>query len=207
MRRAWANAIEEWFANHDGDGEFSAAERSNPYMVIGPRSDTASIVITTKPTVLRAAAELQSGTSRLSIIGRYGLPDEDDLRWIRRIAATRKLLFLGDMDPPDLLVFAWLRESLRPKSIKYAGAGDRLLNLLGISQPDRLAMPLATSEKNSLELLRRTLADLDEIVGPQSSRLLHHGYKIELEAIMTASQNDAAALSSALESLASPDYS
>lgn len=64
------------------------------------------------------------------MIGRYGLPNQDDVHWLSALVGSRGLLFLGDMDPVDLMIFAWLRGHLRRSHIEYLGVSDAFLSLL-----------------------------------------------------------------------------
>jgi hypothetical protein len=180
-----ARLIEGWFAKHD-DGEFGPSRRvrrSFPYSVLGPTTDGAPIVFTTKPSVVLAAIDQEEVADGPGVIGRYGLPSRTDLDWIDRIIGARALLFLGDMDPVDLMVFAWLRSSLHPKQVTFAGINDALLEAARLSATTPLSIPLAASEQQSLTLLRSVLPDLGDTVGRDCARLLEQGRKIELEGV------------------------
>ena len=62
--------------------------------------------------MIASAAIHESGLSEsYGMVGRYGLPNKADLAWIRKVIGKQPLLFLGDMDPVDLMVFVWLRAS------------------------------------------------------------------------------------------------
>ncbi len=174
--------IEDWFASHD-DGEFVAATRARPYSVVGPTTDGRPIVFTTKPSTVLPALYPDEEADGPGVIGRYGLPSRTDLGWIAALIGSRELLFLGDMDPVDLVVFAWLRSSLSPRQVTFAGVNDALLEAAGLSETPAVAMPLAPSEQQSLALLRKVLPDLGHTVGPNCARLLEQGHKIELEGV------------------------
>ena len=55
------------------------------------------------------------------------------------VAKKCSLLFLGDMDPADLMIFAWLREFLRPKSIVHLGVNDQYIAELAVFYRNRLS--------------------------------------------------------------------
>ncbi len=116
--------------------------------------------------------------------GRFGLPDEADLPWICQLAGTRELLFLGDMDPVDLLVFAWLRAKLHPREIKHLGINDSFLMELGVRAAEARLIPCAVSERESLAFLQEVVPQIRETVGDDCNRILDRGEKIEIEAII-----------------------
>jgi len=185
MEHESAKRIEQWFAQHDGDGEFACARRSHPYSVIGPPVDGGQIILTTKPSLVSTAIDSgKAFSAEFGMVGRYGLPDEADLPWICQLAGTRELLFLGDMDPVDLLVFAWLRARLHPREIKHLGVNDGFLMELGIRPAEPRLIPCSVSERESLDFLQEVVPQIREMVGDDCNRVLERGEKIELEAII-----------------------
>ena len=68
------------------------------------------VLFTTKPAIVSTVIEKCDAARDFGMIGRYGLPSVADLPWIRTMVGSRELFFLGDMDPVDLMVFAWLRQ-------------------------------------------------------------------------------------------------
>ena len=173
---------EEWFTTHD-DGEFASGTRAHPYSVVPPATDAGRIVFTTKPSTVLAAIGQGKVADESGVIGRYGLPSRTDLDWISGMIARREFLFLGDMDPVDLMVFAWLRSGLSPKQVTFAGINDALLEAAGLSSTTTILIPLAPSEQQALTILRDVLPDLGDTVGVNCVRMLEQGRKIELEAL------------------------
>jgi hypothetical protein len=140
--------IEDFFARNDGDGEFAAPRREWwPYTVIGPASDSEGFVYATKvrSTLLKAIAE-SGGAMPSGLLGCPALPSEFDVNWIRRLTANARLCFFGDLDPPDLLIFAWLRTRLSPQVVLHLGVNDAMLARLNASVPDHYTIPLSASE-------------------------------------------------------------
>ena len=189
--------IEAWFRKHDGDGEFRHAPRDAAYSVIWPLNSTSTVVLTTRAGIVAAAIESSDDSNSFSLIGRYGLPSALDVDWFREVAGPRQLLFLGDLDPPDLMIFAWLRASLHPKQIRYLGIGDELLASLPIALPQHFAIPCALAEREAIGHLDEIFRDWREIVGHQCAALLANGNKIEIEAAACAGEGPAALLRSA----------
>ncbi len=186
--------IERWFAKHD-DGEFGPSMRVRrwfPYSVVGPATEGTPIVFTTKPSVVLAAIDRGEVTAGPGVIGRYGLPSPTDLGWISGMIGPRELLFLGDMDPVDLMVFAWLRTRLSPKQVTFVGVNDALLEAAKISSTTTISLLLAASEQQSLTLLRNVLPDLGNTVGRNCVRMLEQGRKIELEGLASSRKGVAA---------------
>ena len=177
--------VEEYFASHDGDGEFVVHRRSVPYSVIWPRTAFAHLVLTTKPDFLSmvAARTDHAVLERVAMIGGYGLPNVDDLELIGSLPESTGLCFLGDLDPVDLMIYAWLRARLPSRNVAYLGIGDKLLSVAGAQISELPSIALAPSETRSMAILHRTFPDIRETVGNQCLELLSRGRKIELEAV------------------------
>lgn len=127
MQSNTATLIEAWFTEHNQDGEFVWDGRAVPYSIVGPSSHVERMVLTTKPLIVSIA--IGKASERVGMIGRYGLPQVSDLSWIRSIVGQRPLLFLGDMDPVDLMVFAWLRIHLLSRAIVVSWNKRRISRL------------------------------------------------------------------------------
>ncbi len=199
MKRDSVALIEEWFAGlRDVDGDFVCYERDWPFSVIGPAGSNGRVIFTTKPRPLSAAMEECAAIKQFGLIGRYGLPRKGDLGWIRKVVGSREILFLGDMDPPDLMIFAWLRARLHPKRVTHLGISDAYLAAADCIVSDSFTIPLSTSEQRSLVVLKKVLPDLRKILGPECHGLLAKHRKVELEAVVSAKGGVAALLTPAL---------
>lgn len=194
--------IDDWFAERDGDGEFARHSRGVAYLIVGPITDGGRAILTTKPRIFAAAlGELGSSEREVrdvSMVGRYGLPAADDLKWIRAVLGDARPLFLGDMDPVDLLIYAWLKAQAEMQDIEYMGVHDRLLCALGISFERCVTCSCLPSECDSLDLLVHVLPGLREFVGADCYSALENGQKIELESLVSATGNPVAVLRAAL---------
>jgi hypothetical protein len=166
--------IENWFRQHE-DGEFSIVPQEVPSVCVGDRSAACTLVYTTKQHCL-SRIELGELVQPVAILGRYGLPRRGDLDWLCGGNVCR--LFLGDADPPDLLVFAWLREHV---SIQWAGVSDEFFNARGYDRDPTIQIQLADSELAAVTQLVRLCPDYHELLGEFTSSLLDRGAKIELE--------------------------
>ena len=120
------------------------------------------------------------------MIGHYGLPRPSDVLWIERVALSNELFYLGDLDPPDLMIFAWLREKFFPKPIRHLGISDAYLTQLRAVLPPTFVMQCSPSERRALPVLRKVFPDLAETIGAGAAQLLMEGRKIELEAVVSA---------------------
>jgi hypothetical protein len=89
------------------------------------------------------------------------------------------------LDPPDLLIFAWLRASLSPQSVVHLGVNDALLAQLNANVPDNCTIPLSPAECDAIELVEQVLPDLHELVGPRCAGVLHSRRKLEIEAVIS----------------------
>jgi hypothetical protein len=183
-----AAAIEQWFDRHD-DGDFCSYERRSPYTIISPATTPGSIVFATKGGAVHAAISHDEHSAHIGLITRCGLPCPGDVQWIRPMVAPHEVLFLGDMDPPDLLIFAWLRLQLHPQPIRHLGVNDEYIRKLQIDLPASFQLELSQSEKDSLELLGAVLPGYLDLIGPNCTALLQRGRKIELEATVSAKRS------------------
>src|SRR5258708_28282716 len=145
--------IEEWFAGRKADGEFVRCGRDYAYQFIPPARRGAPIIYTTKAIAFAAGTAKGWSDKTFGFIGRYGLPNQADASAIRRLVGGHKLFFLGDLDPQDLLIFAWLRARLRPKRIQFLGICDRYLYRLKVVLPETFHIRLSRSERRSMMLL------------------------------------------------------
>ena len=187
--------IEKWFSDHDGDGEFALHKRAVPYSVIGPTATAGGeILFTTKPTVVLADISDEDVGDGFALVGGYGLPRFADVHWIRTLAGTGKLSFLGDMDPVDLLIYAWLRRRLHPLDIAFRGIGDAFLRAMATNLDALPQIALAPSEQESLALLWQVFPDAGETVGLQCIKRLEDGFKLELEAVLSRARNGGSVL-------------
>ncbi len=179
--------IEEWFELHD-DGEFAMQSPSSPVVLEETGGMAERIVYATKqvgvcswqnlpPTVRATIGVLAPG---------YGLPHREMVAAIQEAVGNRLVQFLGDMDPADLLVFAWLRSALFPTRVKHFGISDEYLSKLGVDVPASFVMKCSPSECALRPLLDKTLPDYREIVGERCCELLVSGRKMEIEAVVSA---------------------
>jgi hypothetical protein len=175
--------IESWFRVHN-DGEFFTGECS-PYSVIPPSTADATIIWTTKRHSVEHAFVDPMVSARFGLIARYGLPTAYDIASLRGFVGQRRVLFLGDMDPDDLLVFTWLRAELEPVRVEHLGISDNFLARLNAEIPNHFTIPLSESELASLKLLEKVCPDIRELIGVQCSKRLASGYKIEIEAVVS----------------------
>jgi hypothetical protein len=173
-----ADKIMSWFIEHE-DGQFVRPPRTRPFHIVGPKSSLQPILYTTKPQCLLTPKDSETEYAT-GLIGRYGLPQEDDVAWLQTFIGDRAVFFVGDADPVDLLVFVWLRSRI---NVKYAGVNDLLLATIGLSWNDRVTIPMSESEAAAMVLLAEVCSDFRLLLGPQCAGLLDRGQKLELEAL------------------------
>jgi hypothetical protein len=196
-----ATLIEAWFAKNDGDGDFTRPPRNYPYTLIGVSRSSGTIIYCSKllPYLFLDNREVPSN---VGLLQRYGLPNQNDLGWMRQMVGKRKLLFFGDLDPADLLVFAWLRRRLRGVRLEYLGINDSLLAAVGFEPADSVpsvrTIRLRGSEKKAMQVLAKAFPDFPEIVGERCAGLLARGHKLEIEAILSLNAATRDALFAAL---------
>jgi len=175
--------IAKWFAEHN-DGEFARPARTHPYTVIVPAPSTRTVLYTTKPQCVLYPLARCDTTLPIAMVGRYGLPNEEDVAWLRGLAGDRVVCFLGDADPADLLVFTWLRSQM---AVTYAGVNDSLMSKIGVRWTDGVSVPLADSESAALPLLAELCPNFRALLGAQCAGLLDRGRKLEVEGVTSLS--------------------
>jgi hypothetical protein len=175
--------IRDWFAKHDGeDGDFFISSRGHPFSVVPPRDTTETVVYCTKQhCILTLFHDLCDEPSFAAIL-RSGLPSEAEADWLGAIVGSRRFLFLGDADPADLLIFAYLRERV---AIKYLGLTDELFFQCGVPLGDNLTIAMSESELAASSLMSECFVDLQTELGKWCSGLLRSGHKVELEALFS----------------------
>lgn len=180
--------IRQWFVDHqDGENsEFLIPPRGSSYSVIPPTSPSQVILYTTKPKALMQLAS--SGRDiPFGIVGRYGLPHEGELNWLKAATQDHAVYFLGDADPCDLLIFAWLRARME---IAYRGICDSLLRACGVEFSDQTTIACCETESASLPLVLQYLPDLEGLLGPGCFTLLKSGRKVECEVLISCATVD-----------------
>ncbi|MEX0678262.1 MAG: hypothetical protein WD063_14370 [Pirellulales bacterium] len=193
-----ARLIEAWFAQHADDDEFIRAEPP-AYTAFPPGDVPGKFVYATKPHPALLALDQCGESARLGVIAPSpGLPLDCHVDWMSPLVADHDLLFLGDMDPVDLLIFAWVRAKLSPKPIVYLGVSDAYLLALNVSIARSFTLQFTPSEQESMSLLSTVFPDYREVVGESCSRLLEQARKIELEAVVSALGSPAVLLLPAL---------
>lgn len=140
-----------------------------------------------------------------SALVRPRLPSPDYLAVVRTHARGLRLplLFVGDLKPLDLTIFATLRSgdlSLRGRRLRgldvcYLGVDDRLLalseaHLLPGYTVERLCFEMWELEREHFQLMRELLPDLEELVGPRCLRLLESGRSLDLAALTNVAFHD-----------------
>lgn len=184
-----AALIEKWFRRHDGDGEFVSPARCSAYTVIGSEGEPGNVLFTTKPALMVKVLDRYPIPGTFALLGRVGLPAATDVGWMRNFIGKQKLMFLGDMDPVDLLIFAWLREHLGSTKVVYLGVSDRVIDVAGVKLSPANTIPLSKSEQKALPLLSQALPGFETAIGPNCAAALTQGRKMELEAVVCFPKN------------------
>ncbi len=169
-------SIEAWFrANEDGEFcEYPAVHKST---LTGDHSNARTIIYTTKGHCVPRIPGLTL-ESPVAMIGRYGLPFSGDLALLYPNATSINRIFIGDADPSDILVFAWLREHV---PIRRYGVNDDFLNRHDNRNCESIHIALSDRERETVQKLTQLCPDYRKLLGHYCSRLLDDGFKIELE--------------------------
>lgn len=170
-----AEQIESWFRTHE-DGEFCQLPSDFKSAQVGDFAHARTILYTTKRHCLARIKGLSFLEPPIATIGRPGLPLPDELSLLR--GSSRCRVFIGDADPPDLMVFAWIREHL---PIVWHGVSDAFLDNHGTRDMPWIRVRLSRSESKACKYLPVFCPDYRELLGPYCSSLLDDGFKIEVE--------------------------
>jgi hypothetical protein len=193
--------IRDWFEMNDGDeSDCVIAPSGQPLSVVPPSHSADAILYCTKQHPILNLFDDLGGEPPFGTVLRYGLPSDADAEWLAVAANSRRLLFLGDADAADLLIYAWLREHL---AIEYCGLRDTLLEKCGVPFEVHLTIPMNASELAALPLVEQCSGDLQSALGPWCGGLLSSGRKIEIEALFSFATCDPAQIAAAI--LAKPD--
>lgn len=163
-------------------GEIVVRESCIPYTISFPKSQIDPVVYTTKFYAASALLAVPDAGLPFGIIGRYGLPSDEDISKIAAVIGQSPVCFLGDCDPFDLLVFAWLRQHL---PIRYLGTSDAVLAATGVEIVDSMTIELPDEEKLAMSILRDVWPNFEEATGPHCARLLAENRKLEIEAVLS----------------------
>lgn len=175
-----------WFRAHADDGEFVSPGDDVPWLLVPPEPRGDRWLYCTKPQWMQRCLSGAPPFDRLGIVARHGLPSPRGLAGLSRLAGRGRLLFVGDLDPPDLMIFAFLRDMLREADVRHLGIGARFAESFGLAWGSAPWMPLSPSERAALDVLRAALPDLPEVVGPEATRQLAAGCKLELDGVATS---------------------
>ena len=170
-------SIESWFRANEDD-EFCECPPDHRSDRSGDHATARTVIYTTKSHCLPRIRGLKQFESPIATIGRYGLPSSRDLPFLQGASPLINRIFLGDADPPDILVFAWLREHV---PIRWDGVNDEFLVRHGNQDDDSIRIRLSDAERETVRKLPQFCPDFRELLGEYCSSLLGDGFKIELE--------------------------
>jgi hypothetical protein len=182
-----AELVEQVFAEQGWENDFQRYPVDWPFSIVWPNDAATKVIYSTKPRVVIAGfgAAFASG---VPIIGRYGLPRNDDVIWICRLIGGREVLFVGDLDPIDLLTYSWMKDRFPDVALHYKGVSDGFLAELDVVLPDSYTIQLSKAESDALPAVETAIGDLSAAVGPNCAAMLRQARKIELEAVVSASR-------------------
>lgn len=176
-----AARILQWVSTHQ-DEDVVINRRLVPYSVIIPRKHCSSIIYSTKPHVVMHYLPSILGTSGCGLVGRYGFPDVDECTWLLKLTGRGFMLYIGDLDPIDLLVFRLLRHFLKGR-IRYVGIGDTAIGVINETSLKRCKQRCSNNESETFHEFIDVLLPLTSEVGQRSFGIINDGNKIELESI------------------------
>ena len=177
MSESRIESIEQWFGSQE-DGEFCAYPASHVSTRVGDSATASTLIYTTKHHCLSRISGITGFQQPIATIARYGLPTINDLPFVRGSSPTLARIFIGDADPPDILVFCWLREHL---PIVWHGVNDDFLDRHGNRDYRDIHIRMSDAEQQTAGDLSRFCPDYRDLVGEYCSSLLADGFKIELE--------------------------
>lgn len=178
--------IEDWFGGQYQDADFIRCPHNYPFDIIGPKPEGDRVVYCTKKSIAYRALQETESDLTAGLIARCGLPHREEATWLREFIGERKLIFVGDLDPVDIMVFAWLRQRLEPITTVHHGINDSFVAALDVVIPNTYRIQLKPTEAAAVAELGELIPDVRDVLGPECFRILNEGYKIELEAVVSA---------------------
>lgn len=167
--------IESWFCSQV-DGEFTVLPSDFASLRDGNFANAETVLYTTKPFSLPRVQSRIRSIGPIAAMARPGLPRRDDLPDLRR--SRNSIQFIGDADPPDLMIYAWLREYV---PIIWHGVSDTFFEVHETQGLPIRRIPMSATELLAIDLLQRVCPDYRDLVGPFCWSALDAGYKIEVE--------------------------
>lgn len=183
-----ASRVEACFQHYDGDGDFICREHGMPYEIVGPGDRLGNVIFTTKPHSVLAALSRPPARGQIALIGGYGLPERADLELFRRIIGPRSCVFLGDLDPADLMIFVWLQDLLSPVRVSYLGISDHLMKEAAAVPLDSHRIPLSDLEQEAMIGLLEFVPDLELTIGRECANILNNNEKLEVESLLNGAK-------------------
>lgn len=175
------NHLRDRIRQLDG-GELTDIPSGYPYSIIFPRIESSPVVYATKWHAASSLLIAPDGACPIGMIGHCGLPSDEDLSGIAHIVRDHPAYFLGDCDPFDLLIFAWLRQFI---SIRFLGTSDAAVSALGVDVRESITIPLPEEERRAMTLVREVCPNFAQLIGPNCAQLLDGDRKLELEALVS----------------------
>jgi len=174
-------ALFRQFCDEDDGGNLLAPTVEYPYQLINVRKEARKIVYSTKPRSAFRVFEKQIAAGHLALLGRYGLPDKQDVDGILQVINGRECVFIGDADPQDVLVFAWLRTHVH---LNWIGVSDVFLELMRTCLTNDITIELSRVEREVARQVPLFCPDFKDFLGPNCGALFDAGKKLELEGAM-----------------------
>lgn len=171
------STIESWFRENE-DGEFALRPYDQEPIRGGDHCHAHTIIYTTKPRCLACVNGIWDLPRSVATVGQYGLPLTSDLEFLVGSSESCNRIFIGDADPPDLLIYSWLREFV---SITWYGVSDRFLEHHGNLENKRIWISLSNAETDAVAVLADICPDYQDLLGEYCASLLKRRFKIELE--------------------------
>lgn len=175
-----------WAAEHATADDDWARDADRSPAVVRPWPDSPKgVLFGTKADCLwRMLPDLAPGFSTYT---KYGpVP-----AWLAKLvehdpAAQECVIFVGDLDPQDLLAFATMleRATLDVGRVHFAGPIDPWLDALSVEHKKIISLSMSDFELGLWERVRELDLDWSVLLGPHGLALLESGHKIELEGAM-----------------------
>lgn len=176
------------FGNYN-EGDFARPNRSAPYSLVLPRSMPATWLYVTRPPIVQHIF-WDDPHFEFGILSRGGTPSEAEATILCDLLRGSVVGFLGDLDPPDILKFAWLQEAIQPCALSFLGISDALLKGAGVGTTERIAFAMADLEALALPVLTEYVPNLAELVGPRCHAVISESKKCELEGVLSFGERE-----------------
>lgn len=175
--------IEAWWEDNTDEGDCVLSDGLTPFSVRVPPARAQRVIVTPKPRRVIGMIEKGWLEADSCVVGQYALPTRNEWNFFRPLIEKKPLIFLGDLDVTDILIFHWMKSFPATKHMVYCGINDEFLDAVRFKCREEFLIRLQEPEQRCFEEFKKVFTRFREQLGNDSFALLSRGVKLELEAV------------------------